>query len=130
MLTVGAAHALIIALQMPTSPGERRFYVKLLETVGAPCRPGERVAALELLKRMGPKVIVVDEMHHLLAGSGREQRVALNLLKYLSNELQCCMVAVGTRTGDSSSRGPANVGPARRCGVRYDITITDHQTRH
>jgi len=101
-------------MQMPTAPGERRFYVKLLETIGAPCRPGERVAALEytalqLLRRMGPKVIVVDEVHHLLAGSGREQRVALNLLKYLSNELQCCMVAVGTRDALTAMQTDAQI---------------------
>jgi Cdc6-like AAA superfamily ATPase len=111
---LGVEKTEIIALQMPTAPGERRFYVKLLETIGAPCRPGERVAdleykALQLLRRMGPKVIVVDEVHHLLAGSGREQRVAMNLLKYLSNELQCCMVAVGTRDALTAMQTDAQI---------------------
>lgn len=39
----------------------------------------------------------VDEVHHLLAGSAHEQRAALNLLKYLENELQCSVVALGTQ---------------------------------
>ena len=104
----------IIAMQMPTSPSERRFYVKLLETIGAPCRPGDRLSALEytsiqLLRRIGPRIIVVDEVHHLLAGSGREQRVALNQLKYLSNELQCCMVAVGTRDALTAMQTDAQI---------------------
>jgi hypothetical protein len=38
----------------------------------------------------------VDEVHHLLSGSSREQRGALNLLKFIANELQCAVVALGT----------------------------------
>nr|WP_254601631.1 TniB family NTP-binding protein [Burkholderia lata] len=39
----------------------------------------------------------VDEVHHLLAGSHREQRASLNLLKFLANDLRISMVLVGTR---------------------------------
>ena len=35
-------------------------------------------------------------MHHLLAGSHREQQRALNLLKFITNELRIVVVAVGT----------------------------------
>ncbi|SAL54512.1 TniB transposition protein [Caballeronia sordidicola] len=42
-------------------------------------------------------MLVVDEVHHLLAGSYREQRAALNRLKFLANDLQISMVMVGTR---------------------------------
>lgn len=41
-------------------------------------------------------MLIADEVHHLLAGSHREQRASLNLLKYLANELKICIVAVGT----------------------------------
>ncbi|HEM8498776.1 TPA: TniB family NTP-binding protein, partial [Burkholderia multivorans] len=47
--------------------------------------------------RMSPRMLVVDEVHHLLAGSYREQRASLNLLKFLANDLQISMVLVGTR---------------------------------
>ena len=52
--------------------------------------------ALRLLRRLEPKVIRVDEVHHLLSGSAREQRRSLNLLKFIANELHVCMVAIGT----------------------------------
>jgi hypothetical protein len=39
---------------------------------------------------------LIDEVHHLLAGSQREQRRALNLLKFLTNELRIVILAVGT----------------------------------
>ncbi|MBB5498780.1 hypothetical protein HDG37_002994 [Paraburkholderia sp. MM5384-R2] len=42
-------------------------------------------------------MLVVDEIHHLLAGSYREQRASLNLLKFHANDLQISMVLVGTR---------------------------------
>lgn len=42
-------------------------------------------------------MLVVDEVHHLLAGTYREQSASLNLLKFLANDLQISMVLVGTR---------------------------------
>jgi AAA+ superfamily predicted ATPase len=41
-------------------------------------------------------MLIVDEVHHLLAGSHIEQRASLNLLKYLANDLRISVVAVGT----------------------------------
>jgi superfamily II DNA or RNA helicase len=33
-------------------------------------------------------MLIVDEIHHLLAGSATRQRQFLNVLKYLGNELK------------------------------------------
>ncbi len=92
----------ILAVEMPPAPQERRFYGQLLMALNAPYRPSDRLAnveqtALALLHKIGPRMIVVDEVHNLLAGSAREQRAALNLLKFLSNQLRCAVVVVGTR---------------------------------
>ena len=92
----------ILAVEMPPAPQERRFYGQLLMALNAPYRPGDRLASVEqtalaLLRKIGPRMIVVDEVHNLLAGSAREQRAALNLLKFLSNQLRCAVVVVGTR---------------------------------
>jgi hypothetical protein len=91
----------VISMQMPPSPDQRRFYRALLDVIGVPQGPSTTLASLEqvardILKRMAPKILVVDEVHHLLAGSSREQRASLNLLKYLANELKMSVVAVGT----------------------------------
>jgi Bacterial TniB protein len=76
----------VLMVKMPNTPDERRFYVKLLSTLHAPFSPSERLATLEdialrLLRKIGLKMLVIDEAHQLLAGSYREQRRALNLLK-------------------------------------------------
>lgn len=92
----------ILAVEMPPAPQERRFYGQLLMALNAPYRPSDRLASVEqtalaLLHKIGPRMIVVNEVHNLLAGSAREQRAALNLLKFLSNQLRCAVVVVGTR---------------------------------
>lgn len=91
----------ILAIQMPAIPSQARFYGEILMALGAPCRPSDRLFAIEtvalsLLRDLRPRMIIVDEVHHLLAGSAQEQRAALNLLKYLANLLQCTVVALGT----------------------------------
>jgi hypothetical protein len=44
-----------------------------------------------------PNMLIVDEVHHLLAGTYREQRASLDLLKFLANDLWATKVLVGTR---------------------------------
>jgi superfamily II DNA or RNA helicase len=78
----------IIAMQMPASPDQRRFYSAMLFELGAPQSANATLAQLErvtrdLLRRIAPRMLIVDEVHHLLAGSHIEQRASLNLLKYL-----------------------------------------------
>jgi hypothetical protein len=42
-----------------------------------------------------PRLLAIDEIHHLLACTPREQRAALNVLKFLSNERRVSIVALG-----------------------------------
>ena len=91
----------VVSMQMPPAPDQKRFYSALLEVLGVPQSPTSTLSTLEhiardILKRMSPRMLVVDEVHHLLAGSAREQRASLNLLKYLANEVKMSVVAVGT----------------------------------
>ena len=92
----------VLAVEMPPGPQERRLYGQLLMALNAPYRPSDRLAAVEftaltLLRQVAPRMIIIDEIHNLLAGSAREQRAALNLLKFLSNQLNCSIVVLGTR---------------------------------
>lgn len=91
----------IISMQMPPTPDQHRFYSALLFEIGAPHNAAASLAVLErlardLLRRMAPSMLIVDEVHHLLAGTYREQRAALNLLKFLANDLRASIVLVGT----------------------------------
>jgi replication-associated recombination protein RarA len=91
----------VVILQMPPCPDERRLFVRILNAVGAPYNPYWRVdalehAALSALALIHAQVLVIDEVHQLLAGSAREQRLSLNLIKSISNDLRISIVAVGT----------------------------------
>jgi hypothetical protein len=97
----GIEHRPVISMQMPSAPDERRFYLQLLNAVGAPVSSHMRLqqlesVALRVVKALSPNTIVIDEVHNLIAGSFREQRRALNLLKFLANELHVSIVACGT----------------------------------
>ncbi|MEJ8859132.1 TniB family NTP-binding protein [Variovorax robiniae] len=91
----------VIVMQMPATPDQHRFYSALLFELGAPHSASASLSVLErlareLLRRIAPRMLVVDEVHHLLAGTYREQRSSLNLLKFLANDLKFSIVVVGT----------------------------------
>lgn len=92
----------LLAVQMPSEPTVIRFYTALLAALGAPLRSRYRLADLEqvvlrLLRSAGLRMLVIDELHNVLGGSGDKRREFLNLLRYLGNELRIPLVGVGTR---------------------------------
>ena len=92
----------VLLVQAPPVPDEGRFYNAILELLFAPYRPSERVdkkqfQVMKLLRYVELKVLVIDEIHHILAGNLNRQRAFLNVLKYLGNELQISIVGIGTR---------------------------------
>lgn len=99
--TAGVERTPVLALQMAGKPGERRLYAQLLAALGLP-PPSPRASvvdleqsALRVLRAIGVQVLVIDEVHNILAGSHREQRVVLNTLRFLSNELRLSLVCFG-----------------------------------
>lgn len=92
----------VVVVQMLTDPSVVRFYQHLLEVLGAPVRRTARkhdleAQALSILRRVGAKVLIIDELHNILAGSSPAQREFLNLLRFLGNELRIPIVGAGTR---------------------------------
>lgn len=90
----------VLALQMSGQPTERRLYAHILAALGAPQGPRADITRLErtalsLLKAIGVQVLVIDEIHNILAGSHREQRIVLNALRFLSNELKMSLICFG-----------------------------------
>lgn len=97
-----AAVVPVLFVQAPPVPDESRFYNAILELLFAPYKPGDRAdrkqfQAIKLLKAVGLKMLVIDEIHHILAGTMSKQKVFLNVIKYLGNELEVPIVGVGTR---------------------------------
>ena len=91
----------ILRVQMPPKPGDGRLYAQIIEGLESHALINRRAAdvgilGLRLLHRYPPKLMIIDEIHHLLAGTVREQRQMLNHLKFLSNELRIPIITVGT----------------------------------
>ncbi len=111
---LGATVTPVLYVQMPPVPDEGRFYAQLLAGVGAPLEPRATLArkealALRLLPQLRPGMLMIDEVHHLLSGSHRQQRQALNLIKFLGNELRVPIVALGTQDALQAIRTDAQV---------------------
>jgi ATP-dependent Clp protease ATP-binding subunit ClpA len=49
-----------------------------------------------MLAHASPRMLFIDEIHNLLSCSARDQRAALNAIKYLANKLRVSIVAAGT----------------------------------
>lgn len=91
-----------LMIQAPPEPDEKRFYNTILENLYAPYKSTEKIEmrqqrTIHLLKKLKVKILIIDEIHHLLAGTMAKQRLFLNVLKYISNELQISLVCAGTR---------------------------------
>lgn len=91
----------VLYVQAPPTPEESRFYNSILEKLSAPYKPSDRVDAkqfqvIRILSHIKTRVLIIDEIHHILAGNLNKQRNFLNGIKYLGNELQIPIVGVGT----------------------------------
>lgn len=91
----------VLYIQAPPSPDERGIYNAILNRLfeRSPRTQGtdaKRDQVVAVLRRVELGMVIVDEIHHLLAGSYVKQRNCLNVLKYLGNELCVPIVGIGT----------------------------------
>ena len=91
----------IVVMQMPPEPDEKAFYLQLLHALNAPTRYSHTVYQLrqivsDLLAFTPTRMILIDEVHTLLASSYRQQRILLNTWRFLANELRLSLVCAGT----------------------------------
>ena len=110
----GIDHRPVIVVQMVASPHEGRFYHRLLSVIGAP--PPTRATlgqletqALRLLQEIAPRMLIIDEVQNLIAGTYREQRRMLNLLRFLGNELRIPLICLGSHEARDAVRGDAHL---------------------
>ena len=91
----------VVAMQMPAEPVERDIYSELLGALGAPgpidsTTQRQKEVCRRLLRSMGARMLIIDEIHAMLAGSFRQQRIFLNAIRFLANDLKIPLVCVGT----------------------------------
>jgi hypothetical protein len=97
------SEAPVVLLQAPPVADEKRLYQAILNQTGGLGTSYTTKAALcgvvlDRLPNMGTRMLIIDEIHHLIAGSTNQHRNCLTALKYLANELQISMVVAGIST--------------------------------
>lgn len=91
----------VVVAQVPSEPLERDLYRELLSSMGAPAMAGgtlarEKDVCRALLRTVGAKMIILDEVNGMLAGTYRQQRIFLNAIRFLANDLRVPLVCAGT----------------------------------
>ncbi|SCZ64690.1 TniB family NTP-binding protein [Thiohalomonas denitrificans] len=94
----------VVAIQAPPLPDENRLYSAILRAINAPHSSSDNAGkkqdqVYDLLPVIGAKILIIDEIQHLLAGAPAAQRRFLNALKHLGNELRIPIVAFGVPEG-------------------------------
>ncbi len=91
----------VIMAEAPSCPDEKGLYISILERFSTPYRATDPVARLRyqvihLMRDCHVRMLIIDELHSLLAGTAGKQREVMNAIKLLCNELRIPIVGVGT----------------------------------
>jgi hypothetical protein len=102
-VAAGVRRRPVVVVLMPPDPTPGEFFDRLLTTLGAPslkvgrgAKPEQRrEVATAILREISTRVLVIDEINSILAGTARQQRLFLQLLRFLSNDLKMALICVG-----------------------------------
>lgn len=91
----------VFVIQAPAVPDEGRLYDEMLTKLNAPFRFSEKPSkklfqVIHILEQTTTRMLVIDEIHNIIAGNLSRQRAFLNVLKNLCNDLEVSLIGVGT----------------------------------
>jgi hypothetical protein len=90
----------VVMVEAPPKPDISDFYTRILDILMAPYKPtasvSEKYSQIKhLFRKMDVRMLIIDEIHHLIAGSLNRQQEFRNALKSLGNETKVVIVAAG-----------------------------------
>lgn len=90
----------VVMVEAPPKPDISDFYTRILDALLTPYKPTasvqEKYSQIKrLFRQMDVRMLIVDEIHHLIAGSLNRQQEFRNALKSLGNETMISIVAAG-----------------------------------
>lgn len=90
-----------VYVKAPVKASRRKFFISLCETVRVPApvrMPIDLVAhrAFKAMSDAGVRVIFIDELHHLVAGTQKDCETLLDDIKVLGDDLGIPMICAGT----------------------------------
>ncbi|MBI3130320.1 MAG: TniB family NTP-binding protein [Acidobacteria bacterium] len=99
----GSTESPVLFIQAPPSPDEKRLYASILSRLGSPVSgnqsAGSQYSVLEkAIRGSNLKMLIIDEIQHLVCGSTNKHRECMTALKFIANDLRISIVAAGIRT--------------------------------
>lgn len=90
----------VVMIDAPPRPDLSDFYSRILDALMSPYKPTSPAHAKysqikHLFEQLNVKVLIIDEIQHLIAGSLNRQREFRNAIKSLGNETKVSIVASG-----------------------------------
>lgn len=106
----------VISMQMPSVPDTKRFYLTLMDKLDIynslrhrPKVPAFEPAVYREMKTFNVRMLIIDEIHNMLAGTYRQQIEFLNVIRYIGNEVKIPIVCVGTKDAYLAIRSDAQL---------------------
>lgn len=132
----------VVYIRAPHLPDEGRMYNRILSALVVPFRTNDRVDEKEkMVIRMGGRLrvrmLIIDEIHHIISGQLAKQSQFRNLIKNLGNEMQITIVAAGTKDAFNAlqpdqqlaNRFPPALLPLWEPGNEWDRLVLSFERR-
>ena len=92
----------VVSMLMPEIPTVREFYKQIITATHGIARERAstselRTVAFRVLRSVGARILIIDELHNALPAFGRERQTMLNVLRGMGNELQIPLIGAGTK---------------------------------
>jgi hypothetical protein len=97
---LGRTRLPVVSIQLPPEPNLRDLYEEILAAMGGIFSPGTSVTTLRhriraLAQQLEVRMLIIDEIHALLVGTPRQQRIILTAIRLLANDLLVPLVCLG-----------------------------------
>jgi hypothetical protein len=91
----------VLYIEAPDKPDISHLYGSILTILCVPHKASEKeeiklAQVIKVLKSIELGIIVIDELHNLIAGPLLKQKSFLNAIKYIGNQIERSIVGVGT----------------------------------
>jgi hypothetical protein len=121
----------VLIIQAPPTADENRFYNLILNKLNAPYKandkPGNKyLQVVGICEQVGLRMLIIDEVHDIIAGSRANQRVFRNVIKQLGNDLKIPIVGAGTREAYNAIRSDEQLANRFEPIVLPRWTISDN----
>lgn len=96
------AHLPVFYVSAPPVADEKRFYDAMLDAVEINRHTSNVAQAqsyvIQVLRALRTRILVIDEVQHLVAAGALRSRQMMNCLKFISNDLEINIVAAGIQS--------------------------------